>query len=156
MQAIDALPNADLWYKGGDYVPILMVDNDEFKVRSTLRAVKTVNSINPIVTVHDGPDALNVLHEWLSFRNELPPSVILLDLSMPKKNGLEFLDEIRTDPVLRPAHFFIYSSFTSPSEIITAYALNVAGYVIKGCDKLATGYVVKLLGNYIRTVHLAR
>ena len=120
-----------------------------------MRAAKAVDVANPIVAAYDGSEALGALREWLTARSDLPRLIILLDLNMPMMNGLEFLDEIRSDPLLRRAHVFVYSTSVSPSEISAAYDRNVAGFIVKGNDQLSTQKVVKMLANYANAVRFA-
>ena len=134
---------------------LLVVDDDQFNVLSVLRAAKTIDIANPIVVAYDGSRALRALREWLKTRSGLPPLIILLDLNMPVMSGLEFLDEIRSDPLLKRAHVFVYSTSSLPSEISAAYERNVTGYIVKGSDQLSTQEVVKMLANYADTVRFA-
>lgn len=155
MQALDRIPEADIWCNGGVYTPILVVDDEEFNILSVLRAAKSVKAVNPIVAASDGSQALRALRGWLATRTVLPPVIILLDWNMPKMNGMEFLEEIRGDPALKHAHVFVHSSSSSPSQVAAAYDQNVAGYIVKRNERSSMQGVLRMLANYATCVHFA-
>ena len=111
---------------------ILLVEDDEVDVMNVKRAFKTNNITNPLYIANNGIDALVMLRG-----NGNPPSmppqqrIILLDLNMPKMNGIEFLRELRADPELKPIPVIVLTTSNEDRDKVEAYNLNVAGYILK-------------------------
>lgn len=126
---------------------ILLVDDDEVDVMVTQRALAREAASNPVVVANDGIEALEALR-GAAGRAPLPrPFVVLLDLNMPRMNGLEFLAELRRDPALCDAVVFVFTTSDTPSDVRAAFRHHVAGYIVKvGAPKL--GEVARLLGRY--------
>jgi CheY-like chemotaxis protein len=108
---------------------ILLVDDDEVDVMNVQRAFKRNNIINPLYVASNGLEALDLLRGPAAIPG--PRRLILLDLNMPKMNGLEFLRAIREDPALRPLTVVVLTTSDDERDRIEAYNLNVAGYILK-------------------------
>ncbi|HEY9771230.1 MAG TPA: response regulator [Coleofasciculaceae cyanobacterium] len=114
-------------------INILLVEDDEVDVINVKRAFKKHKITNPLYVAGNGVEAL----EMLRSRNGKPPQVpetrrlILLDLNMPKMNGLEFLYEIRENDVLKRTPVIVMTTSDEDRDRIEAYNLNVAGYILK-------------------------
>ncbi len=114
-------------------INILLVEDDEVDVMNVKRAFKKYKITNPLYIAGNGIEAL----EMLRFQNNQPPIVpetrrlILLDLNMPKMNGLEFLHELRNDDNLKRTPVIILTTSDEDKDRIEAYNLNVAGYILK-------------------------
>ncbi len=108
---------------------ILLVDDDEVDVMNVQRAFKRNNISNPLYVANNGLEALEMLRGAAAIPG--PRRLILLDLNMPKMNGLEFLRAIRDDPVLRPLTVVVLTTSDDERDRIEAYNLNVAGYILK-------------------------
>lgn len=114
-------------------VNILLVEDDEVDVMNVKRAFSKYNISNPLYVAENGLKALNMLRS----RDGQPPQVpesrrlILLDLNMPKMNGLEFLYEIRQDEKLKRTPVIVLTTSDEDKDRIEAYNLNVAGYILK-------------------------
>jgi CheY-like chemotaxis protein len=110
---------------------ILLVEDDEVDVMNVRRAFQRNNFSNPLYVAQDGVDALELLRG--SRRSELKvfPRIVLLDLNLPRMNGIEFLNEIRSDPALRQLVVVVLTTSDDERDVLSAYDLNVAGYVIK-------------------------
>ncbi|PMB16736.1 two-component system response regulator [Fischerella thermalis CCMEE 5282] len=112
---------------------ILLVEDDEVDIMNVKRAFKKVNIINPLYVATNGIKALATLRS----SNGKPPEVpndrrlILLDLNMPKMGGIEFLQELRADPQLRPTPVVVMTTSNQNKDRVEAYNLNVAGYLLK-------------------------
>lgn len=106
---------------------ILLVEDDEIDVMNVKRAFKKTAINNPLFVASNGIEALNVLR---SGKINLP-YVVLLDLNMPKMNGIEFLTELRKDEMLSNAMVFVMTTSNEESDKKHAYKLNVAGYIVK-------------------------
>ena len=107
---------------------ILLVEDDEVDVMNVRRAFDKNRILNPLFVAPDGIEGLALL------RNDgMPPNrrIVLLDLNMPRMNGIEFLRELRADPVLRPTPVIVLTTSNDERDRIEAYNLNVAGYLLK-------------------------
>jgi CheY-like chemotaxis protein len=107
---------------------ILLVEDDEVDVMNVQRAFKRNNILNPLWVAGNGLQALQMLRS-----NEVPKDhrLILLDLNMPKMNGIEFLRELRADPQLRSLPVVVLTTSRDERDRVEAYDLNVAGYLVK-------------------------
>lgn len=106
---------------------ILLVDDDSIDVMNVKRAFARNNLTNPIHEAKNGLEALDVLR-----RGALPPRrLVLLDLNMPRMNGLEFLRALRADPELRSTSVVVLTTSNEERDKLAAYDLNVAGYLLK-------------------------
>lgn len=111
---------------------ILLVEDDEVDVMNVRRAFKKGHITNPLYVAGNGIEALAMLRD-----NGHPGTVprerrlILLDLNMPKMNGIEFLTELRADPHLKQIPVVILTTSSEDRDRVSAYDLNVAGYLLK-------------------------
>jgi CheY-like chemotaxis protein len=120
---------------------ILLVEDDEVDVMNVRRAFAKNNIANPLFTAGDGIEALEKLRS-----GDIPKDrrIILLDLNMPRMNGIEFLRELRKDPELASATVVVLTTSNDERDKINAYNLNVAGYLLKPvtfsnfCEVMAT------------------
>jgi len=110
---------------------ILLVDDDEVDVMNVQRAFKRNNILNPLYVASNGLEALDMLRGKGAETVPGPRRLILLDLNMPKMNGLEFLLALREDPNLRPLTVVVLTTSDDERDRIEAYNLNVAGYILK-------------------------
>jgi CheY-like chemotaxis protein len=107
---------------------ILLVEDDQVDVMNVKRAFDKNKILNPLHVATDGLEALEML------RNGQVPNdrrLVLLDLNMPRMNGIEFLRELRADPKLRPMPVVVLTTSNDERDRIEAYNLNVAGYLLK-------------------------
>lgn len=109
-------------------VSILLVEDDEVDIMNVQRAFKKNNITNTLHIARNGLEALEIYKQKkvLSI-----PKIILLDINMPKMGGIEFLTEIRKDPVLKSLSVFVMTTSNEESDKVAAYELNVAGYILK-------------------------
>jgi CheY-like chemotaxis protein len=116
--------------------PILLAEDNPNDLELTLTALHTLNLANEIVVVNDGAEALDFLHRRNSFseRPPLPPAVILLDLKMPRVDGLEALRQIRADPQLKLLPIVILTSSREENDLVKGYRLGANAYVVKPVD----------------------
>ena len=107
---------------------VLLVEDDEVDVMNVRRAFKKNNISNPLYVAGNGLEALEMLRN-----NEIPAGrrLVLLDLNMPKMNGIEFLRELRADPELHPTPVVVLTTSNDERDRVEAYNLNVAGYILK-------------------------
>ena len=107
---------------------ILLVEDDEVDVMNVKRAFDKNHITNPLFVAGNGLEALEKLRS-----GEVPQGrrIVLLDLNMPKMNGIEFLRELRNDPALAPTPVVVLTTSNNDRDKIDAYNLNVAGYLVK-------------------------
>jgi CheY-like chemotaxis protein len=109
-------------------INILLVDDDEVDVMTVKRAFARANISNPIFVATNGLEALEMLR-----KDAIPPKrrIVLLDINMPKMNGIEFLRELRADPELQSITVVALTTSNADRDRVEAYKLNVAGYLLK-------------------------
>lgn len=116
--------------------PILLAEDNPNDVELTLTALRSLKLSNEIVVVHDGAAVLDFLRRKNAYAGRSPvhPIVTLLDLKMPRVDGLETLRQIREDPELRLLPIVILTSSREESDLVKGYALGANGYVVKPVD----------------------
>ncbi len=116
--------------------PILLAEDNPNDVELTLAALHSLNLANDITVVHDGAEALDFLHRRGTFtgRVSVQPAVVLLDLKMPRVDGLEVLRQIRADPALRALPIVILTSSREENDLVKGYQLGANAYVVKPVD----------------------
>ncbi|KIA86391.1 response regulator [Flavobacterium sp. AED] len=108
-------------------VNILLVEDDEVDVMNVKRAFSKNNIKNPLFVAGNGVEALEMLDDKI-----IPlPKIIILDINMPKMNGIEFLKILRESERLKNISVFVMTTSNEDSDKIKAYNLNVAGYILK-------------------------
>ena len=107
---------------------ILLVEDDEIDVMNVHRAFKKNNIYNPLWVAGNGVEALALLRG-----DEIPRErrLVLLDLNMPRMNGIEFLRELRADAELKAVPVVVLTTSDDERDRVEAYQLNVAGYILK-------------------------
>ncbi|NJM48948.1 MAG: response regulator [Alkalinema sp. RU_4_3] len=112
---------------------ILLVEDDEVDVMTVQRAFQKGNIKNPVYVASNGVEALSMLRCRPGQPALMPTErrIVLLDLNMPKMNGLEFLQELRADPTIRHIPVVVLTTSNEERDRIQAYQLNVAGYILK-------------------------
>lgn len=125
---------------------ILLVDDDDVDVMNVQRAFKRNNIINPLYIARDGIEAMELLRRPGGIPQER--RLILLDLNMPRMNGLEFLRALREDPELRALTVIVLTTSDDERDKVEAYHLNVAGYIIKPVTFLAFVEAMAALNKY--------
>lgn len=129
---------------------ILVVDDDEVSVMAIRRALEQHGIKSPIICAADGQEALDLL-----MSGAVPkPRLILLDINMPRMNGLEFLAAIRKDTSLRNQVVFVMTTSDAPQDIAQAYSQLIAGYILKEDAYRSIGRAIEMLGAYIDVVAL--
>ena len=131
-----------------DVPAILLAEDNPNDVELTLEALSRNNLANRVIVAHDGVEALEYLRREGVFSERAPgdPAVLLLDIKMPRKDGLEVLREIRGDPALRRLPVVILTSSREEQDLLTSYDLGVNAYVVKPVDFPSFIEAVKELG----------
>ena len=127
---------------------ILIAEDNPNDVELTIEALSQHNLANRVTVAHDGVEALEYLRREGDFSEREPgdPAVVLLDIKMPRKDGLEVLREIRSDPALKRIPVVILTSSREEQDLITSYDLGVNAYVVKPVDFPSFIDAVKELG----------
>ena len=107
---------------------ILLVEDDQVDVMNVKRAFQKNNITNPLFVAGNGLEALELLR---SDRIPGDRRIVLLDLNMPRMNGIEFLRELRADPSLSHTPVVVLTTSNDDRDKVDAYHLNVAGYLLK-------------------------
>jgi len=116
-----------------DAVKILLVEDNPNDVELTLRALGALGSGGDVVVARDGEEGLDYIYRRGTFesREEGNPKVVLLDLKLPKLDGLEVLQRIKTDPVLKTMPIVMLTSSREERDVLKSYGLGVNAYVVK-------------------------
>lgn len=119
-----------------DLKRILLAEDNPEDVELTLAALAEVNLANEVVAVGDGAEALDYLRRQgrHAQRPPGPPAVVLLDLKMPKVDGLEVLRTLRADPELKSVPVVILTSSKEERDLVESYRLGANAYVVKPVD----------------------
>lgn len=115
-------------------VRFLLVEDDDDHALLAERAIRKARIVNTIDRVRDGEEAIAYLKQEGKFEDAELPTVVLLDLKLPKKSGIEVLQEIRKDPNLAPLPVVVLTTSGNEKDISAAYGLNVNSYLRKPVD----------------------
>ena len=112
---------------------ILLVDDSAYDRELALDALDSFNLANEVVSLGDGAEALDYLYRRGEFaeRPEGNPAVVLLDLKMPRVDGIEVLRQVKADPVLRLIPIVVMTSSREEQDLLNSYQLGVNAYVVK-------------------------
>lgn len=130
---------------------IILIEDDEIDVMNVRRALERAHVANPVYVAHNGLEGLQLLRG-----NSVPKDrrVVLLDLNMPRMNGIEFLRELRKDPVLHATPVIVLTTSDDDRDKVNAYDLNVAGYLLKPVTFVNFVEVMTALNKYWALVEL--
>jgi two-component system response regulator len=132
------------------HVEILLVEDSSADAEMTLRTLKRRGIANDIEWVRDGVEALEFLRcegQWAERRNG-HPRLVLLDLKMPRLDGLEVLRELKSDPRTRHIPVVMMTSSREEGDLISSYALGVNSYIVKPVDFDQFAETVAQVGMY--------
>lgn len=135
---------------------ILMVEDDSNDVELTLTALEDYNLANEVVVARDGEEALDYLYCRGKFttRSSDNPAVILLDLKLPKIDGLEVLKQIKSDENLKFIPVVVLTSSKEEKDLVTSYKLGVNAYVVKPVDFHQFVNAIKELGAFWAVINV--
>ncbi|HEX6467420.1 MAG TPA: response regulator [Terriglobales bacterium] len=131
-----------------DLKPILLVDDNLNDIELSLAALAENHLANEVVVVRDGEEALDYLYRRGIFklRAEGNPAVVLLDLKLPKVDGLEVLERLKNDDHLRTVPVVMLTSSREERDLVKSYHLGVNAYVVKPVDFKDFVEVIKEMG----------
>src|SRR6266851_3441274 len=134
-----------------DAMDILLVEDDPQDAQLTLRALQGENLKNRIIVARDGEEALDFMFCRGSYRDrspDYPPKLVLLDLKLPKVDGMQVLQEIKASPALRTIPVVVLTSSSEQRDIVESYQLGVNSYIQKPVDIAQFRQTIKTLGLY--------
>ena len=136
----------------GNTVNILLVEDDDVDAEGVRRAFRKNKIANPLFHARDGVEALEMLRGENGHEKLEPPYLFLVDINMPRMNGISFLEEVRSDENLRRTVAFVLTTSKREEDKMSAYDFNVAGYVLK--SKVGNDFMemVSMLDKYWRVV----
>src|SRR5690349_2604035 len=131
-----------------DLKPILLVEDNPNDLELTLAALAENHLANEVVVVRDGAEALDYLYGKGVFRLRAKgnPAVVLMDLKLPKVDGLQVLETIEKDPDLQPIPVVMLTSSREEQDLLKSYTLGVNAYVVKPVDFVEFADAIKELG----------
>ena len=129
---------------------ILLVDDSALDREMAIDALQQHNLANDVVALRDGVEALDYLFRRGEFatRSNTDPAVILLDLKMPRVDGLEVLRQIKSDPKLKMIPVVVMTSSREDQDLINSYQLGVNAYVVKPLQFGEFIEAIRLLGSF--------
>jgi len=130
---------------------LILIEDDDIDVMNVRRALERAHVTNPLFVAHNGLEGLELLRS-----DKVPKDrrLVLLDLNMPKMNGIEFLRELRNDPALHSTSVVVLTTSDDDRDKIQAYDLNVAGYLLKPVTFVNFVDVMAALNKYWALVEL--
>jgi CheY-like chemotaxis protein len=136
---------------------ILLVEDDDRDVELTINALEEYNLANEVVVARDGEEALDYLYcrGKHSSRSSDNPAVLLLDLKLPKVDGLEVLRQVKSDEDLKVIPVVVLTSSREEKDLVASYRLGVNAYVVKPVDFHEFVDAIRELGAFWGVVNVA-
>lgn len=129
-------------------IKILLVEDNEGDIVLTMQALKKANVTNGLSIVRDGDEALNYLRNKGKFENSETPDLILLDINLPKVDGIEVLTEIKNDENLRVIPVVMLTTSESENDIVRSYNNHANCYITKPVDFKKFMEVVQMIKDF--------
>ncbi len=129
---------------------IVLAEDNANDVELTLAALREHHVINEVVVVRDGAEALDYLYKRNRYANRVTgnPALLLLDLKMPKVDGIEVLRQVKSTPALKTIPVVVLTSSREEQDLVRTYDLGVNAYVVKPIDFHEFMDAVKMLGGF--------
>ena len=124
--------------------PVLLVEDDTVDAMTVERAIKELKVTNQLVHTSDGLEALDYLRNQTNEK----PCLILLDLNMPRMNGIEFLKVVKNDELLKSIPVVALTTSGSEQDKVESFRLSVAGYIVKAIDYKKFMETVRMIDLY--------
>ena len=138
--------------KGEETVRILLVEDDKIDQKAFLRTLRKLKVSNPVHVANDGQEAWEMMSGENGREKLQRPYMTILDINMPRMNGLELLQKVRSDESLRDSIVFVLTTSNDEQDKFEAFNLNVAGYMLKIDMGNSFFRAVELVDNYWRVV----
>ena len=138
-------------------IKILLVEDDDGHARLIERHLRKMNPATPIDRVRDGLEALDYLRNLGSYadRSRYPrPHMVLLDINMPRMDGIELLEHLKRDDQLRCLPVIMLTSTDNQTEVDRCYCAGASGYVAKPVNIVGLGEKLQRLGSFLEIVEL--
>ena len=126
---------------------ILLIEDDDVDTMTVRRALKDLGATHPLDCVTNGEEGLIFLRDPANFR----PGLILLDLNMPRMNGLEFLAEMKADPALKYIPVVVLTTSKEETDRMVSFRHSVAGYMVKPVDYRQFVEIMRVIRDYWMT-----
>ncbi len=136
--------------KNSNDVNFLLVDDDDVDIIGIKRAFKKRNINNTVFRAKDGIEALDILEG--SSTKIHKPYMIILDINMPRMNGIEFMKQLRNNPKHKDAIVFVLTTSQYDEDKVNAYSFNIAGYITKSSFGENTDKFLDIIESYLKIV----
>lgn len=133
-------------------IEILLVEDNEPDVVLTQEAFEDADIPNNLHVAGDGVEALQFLRREGKFASSPRPDVILLDINMPRKNGLEVLAELKADPDLRAIPVVVLTTSQADEDILRSYQSHASSYIVKPVEFAQFYSAIEALGKYMLSI----
>lgn len=127
---------------------VLVIEDNDLDVENLERCFRRMKIENPIFRAKDGIEGLELLREHDSKTGVKRPYVVLLDLNMPRMNGIEFLDELRRDEAIADTPIFVLTTSDHHQDVQAAHRHNVCGYIVKPMERQQMMDALGMLSSY--------
>jgi CheY-like chemotaxis protein len=129
-------------------INILIVDDSADDIEFTLSALEGTKLANDVNVVNDGVEAMEYLRKEGKYASATTPSLVLLDLNMPRKDGREVLTDMKADPELRKIPVVILTTSQAEEDIVRSYDLHANCYISKPVDLQALAKIVRAIDSF--------
>ncbi|MEG4440789.1 response regulator [Microcoleus sp. AT9_B5] len=129
-------------------IEILLIEDSPSDADLAIEVIEQGKILNNLHFVEDGVEAIKFLRRKEPYLSVPRPDLILLDLHLPKKSGIEVLEEIKTDPTLKLIPVVILSTSAAPEDIFKSYSLHANCYITKPVDFVQFTKVVRLIEEF--------
>lgn len=136
---------------GNENITVFLIEDNEIDIMGVKRAFMKSKLGNSIIVAADGIEALEKMRDGTSVQR---PYLVLLDLNMPRMNGIEFLREVRSDEALKNSVIFVLTTSSAADDRLKAYNENIAGYIVKGKESGGFLNAAGLLDHYTSVCEL--
>lgn len=135
-------------------INILLVEDDDGDAKAVLRAFQKTKIVNKILRAVDGIEALEILKGTNGKQKIESPYILLVDLNMPRMNGIQLIKALRADPQIHQSIVFVLTTSNRDEDKIASYDLNVSGYIVKSTAGQDFLNLINLVDCYWRIVEM--